>query len=112
VPAVGWGGDEIPELNAYISYISTTNNFTHEFAPFLLYCEFEDKNRGVIIAVKGPQWVADHLAQFYTDHKWVGVYDPILKKVIVLYSNTPELKVGELVEIPKKYRKSLEETKD
>jgi len=58
-----------------------------------------DGEKGVILSGRGPIWLYCYLAHHYHPTKFVAAYDPRFGGAVVVYSHTPEVRVGELLKV-------------
>ncbi|WP_295673594.1 CRISPR-associated ring nuclease Crn3/Csx3 [uncultured Mucilaginibacter sp.] len=57
--------------------------------------------KGVILSGRGPIWLYGYLIHFYHPAKFVATHDPRFNGAIVVESHTPDIQIGDVVEIPK-----------
>jgi len=57
-----------------------------------------DPRKGVVISGRGPVWLYGYLVHHYHPTRWVATFDPRLGAVVVS-SHTPDVRVGEVVEV-------------
>ena len=64
-----------------------------------------DYKKGVVLKGEGPSWLYGLLIHNYHPKqwicRWIAIFDPSLKKAVVVASNDLNIEVGSLIEIEK-----------